>query len=195
MIALTRSRSPCLETASRANSSTNFKRRCSRRNSACTSLLSPANTVRRISRRACKDSTLVPSGNSLWSAQFKEASVMFAFLAKAVLIVVCPFVILAQDCPANFNPRQLLKGDRLHKNDKPGALFGVAEETLLGKDCSTRWESIEWKMRGFLMTLDLKDYADFRDCANRTPLTNNEAEAKGPEASCRPVWSDISVIE
>jgi hypothetical protein len=57
---------------------------------------------------------------------------MFATVFKAVLIVVHPFLGAAQDCAASFNPRQLLKGDALHKNDLLGDLFGVADEALSG---------------------------------------------------------------
>ena len=53
-------------------------------------------------------------------------------MAKAVLIVVCPFLVFRRDCAASFTPRQLLKGDGLHKNDRRCDLFGVGPEALSG---------------------------------------------------------------
>jgi len=55
---------------------------------------------------------------------------MPAISAKAVLIVVGPFVVLARDYAGDFTLRKLLKGDGLHKNDRAGDLFGVAAEAL-----------------------------------------------------------------
>ena len=55
---------------------------------------------------------------------------MPAISAKAVLIVVGPFVGLARDYAGDFTLRKLLKGDGLHKNDMAGGLFGVAAEAL-----------------------------------------------------------------
>jgi hypothetical protein len=51
-----------------------------------------------------------------------------------VLIFVCPFISLAEDCAASFVPRQLLKGGGLHKNGRLSDLFGVAEEALSGTE-------------------------------------------------------------
>ena len=55
---------------------------------------------------------------------------MPAISAKAVLIVVGPFVGLAWDYAGDFTRHKLLKGDGLHKNDRAGDLFGVAAEAL-----------------------------------------------------------------
>ena len=55
---------------------------------------------------------------------------MPAISAKAVLIVVGPFVVLARDYAGDFTLRKLLKGDGLHKNDRAGDLFGVAADAL-----------------------------------------------------------------
>ncbi len=45
-------------------------------------------------------------------------------------------MLVAEDCAANRTPGQLLKGDGLHKNDRPGDLFGVTAEALLGREDS-----------------------------------------------------------
>ena len=55
---------------------------------------------------------------------------MLAISAKAVLIVVGPFVGLGRDYAGDFTLRKLLKGDGLHKNDRADDLFGVAAEAL-----------------------------------------------------------------
>ena len=55
---------------------------------------------------------------------------MPAISAKAVLIVVGPFVGLARDYAGDFTPCKLLKGDGLRKKDRVGDLFGVAAEAL-----------------------------------------------------------------
>jgi hypothetical protein len=55
---------------------------------------------------------------------------MPAISAKAVLIVVGPFVGLARDYAGDSTLRKLLKGDGFYKNDRAGDLFGVAAEAL-----------------------------------------------------------------
>ena len=66
---------------------------------------------------------------------------MPAISAKAVLIVVGPFVSLAWDYAGDFTTRKLLKGDGLHKNDRPGDLFGVAAEALLRSSKAQRQDA------------------------------------------------------
>jgi len=81
-----------------------------------------------MSRLAGKDKTFARNGNSLMAARSNSAST----LAKTVLMVVCPFANLGRDCALSFTRRQFLKSDGLNKNERPGALFGVTAETLLG---------------------------------------------------------------
>jgi len=57
---------------------------------------------------------------------------MLETVAKAVLIVVSPFLVLRKDCATSFTPRQLLKGDGLHKYGRLCDLFGVASNALWG---------------------------------------------------------------
>ena len=61
---------------------------------------------------------------------------MLETVAKAVLIVVSPFLVLRKDCETSLAPCQLLKGDGLHKYGRLGDLFGVAAEVLSG---AVRW--------------------------------------------------------
>jgi hypothetical protein len=61
---------------------------------------------------------------------------MVETVAKAVLIVVSPFLVLRKDCATSLTPRQLLKGDELNKYGRLSDLFGVAAEVLSG---AVRW--------------------------------------------------------
>jgi hypothetical protein len=79
-----------------------------------------------------RGTTLARKGNSL----SKGASFMLETVAKAVLIVVSPFLVLRKNCATSLAPRQLLKGDQLHKYGRLCDLFGVAAEVLSG---AVRW--------------------------------------------------------
>src|SRR5689334_8898555 len=82
----------------------------------------------RISRRGCSNETLALNANSLYSAVCKAASLILSTVAKAVLIFVWSFPVVAQDCATSFTPHQLLKCDGLDKYGRLSDLFGVREE-------------------------------------------------------------------
>ena len=93
---------------------------------------------------------------------------MLETVAKAVLIVVSPFLVLRMDCATSLAPRQLLKGDGLHKYGRLCDLFGVAAEVLSG---AVRWRwSDELNCRGVE-----SQFASIRSAAR--PQTNSLGQA------------------
>src|SRR6185503_11469687 len=105
-----RVRSSWFEILSLARSSSKFSRLVSRCDSTCRPSLLPPITDWRRSRRACNDSTLAPTGNLLRSALCGEESVTPTLPAKAVFILVFPFVSLGQGLCGHFHSAPTPKG-------------------------------------------------------------------------------------
>ena len=91
---------------------------------------------------------------------------MLETVAKAVLIVVSPFLVLRKDCATSLAPRQLLKGDGLHKYGRLCDLFGVAAEVLSG--------AVRWRWSDELNCRRVESqFASIRSAAR--PQTNSQA--------------------
>ena len=163
IIARTRSRSSWFETASPANSRSNFKRTFSRRSSAWTPSLSPASIEAPISRRVRAGSRPALNGNSPWSALRGGKSVTPVMLVKLALISVAPFVVrgrLMRPIPLGDNSERVAgcaksaglsislgRGERLFRGlrmlervrDSPGKLTTEGQEARGGRGGKVFW--------------------------------------------------------
>ena len=90
---------------------------------ASPSTLSTLSAAMPIARRVRKDTTFAPNGKSLSSASCGGESLAPGMPAKAVLIFVCPFVVLAGDCATSRYRRPPLKGRALNQNG--GLVFSL----------------------------------------------------------------------
>ena len=91
---------------------------------------------------------------------------MIETVAKAVLIVVSPFLVLRKNCATSLAPRQLLKGDQLHKYGRLCDLFGVAAGVLSG--------AVRWRWSDELNCLGVEShFASIRSAARPQTLTGD----------------------